>query len=77
MGGWEKEKVGNGCNGPGLGGAWIMVPLTDLGNRGQRDTLRVAAVILVLCTRSSSLRYASRGGADREGDTEPEAGSRL
>lgn len=49
MGGWrEKEREREGCKVPGLHGAWIMAPLTDLGNKGQRDTRRAATMTWVL-----------------------------
>lgn len=35
----KRERVEDDCKVSGLHGAWIMAPLTDPGNKGQRDKI--------------------------------------
>ena len=51
MGGRSEGKGRGGCEVPGLGGGWITGSRTELRNKGWREILKVATVILVLCTR--------------------------
>lgn len=51
-----RKQGGDGGEVPGLGGAGVMVPLTDPANNGHGDAVRGAIVILVLCMRN--LRYS-------------------